>query len=64
MRCRKDGTPYFCLCTIYLRGKSGTLPVPTAISSAVERAVRFVNPDAVVTRLPLTPERVLSLLHP
>src|SRR5437016_1855635 len=26
MRCRKDGTPYFCLCTIYLRGKSGTLP--------------------------------------
>ena len=44
-------------------GESGTLPVPAAISSAVERAVRHRNPKAVVTRLPLTPERVLALLN-
>ena len=45
-------------------GESGTLPVPAAISSAVERALRHLNPNAVVTRLPLTPERVLALAHP
>ena len=43
-------------------GESGTLPVMAAISSAVEQAVRVVNPDAVVTELPLAPERVLRLL--
>jgi aerobic carbon-monoxide dehydrogenase large subunit len=42
-------------------GESGTLPVPAAISSAVERALQHVNPNAVVTSLPLTPERVLAL---
>jgi carbon-monoxide dehydrogenase large subunit len=44
-------------------GESGTLPVMAAISSAVERAVRFVNPHAVVSELPLTPERVLRLFQ-
>ncbi|MGH7910183.1 MAG: xanthine dehydrogenase family protein molybdopterin-binding subunit [Candidatus Dormibacteraceae bacterium] len=43
-------------------GESGTLPVMAAISSAVEQAVRIVNPEAVVSELPLTPERVLGLL--
>jgi carbon-monoxide dehydrogenase large subunit len=42
-------------------GESGTLPVPAAICSAVERALWHLNPDAVVTRIPLTPERVLAL---
>src|SRR2546430_14035104 len=45
-------------------GESGTLPVPAAICSAVERAVRHLNPCAVVTRNPLTPERVVALIRP
>jgi carbon-monoxide dehydrogenase large subunit len=45
-------------------GESGTLPVPAAISSAVERALQHLNPNAVVTSLPLTPERVLALARP
>ena len=44
-------------------GESGTLPVPAAICSAVERALQHLNPDAVVTRIPLTPERVFALAH-
>ncbi len=43
-------------------GESGTLPVMAAISSAVEQAVRAVNPSAVVSELPLDPQRVLRLL--
>lgn len=43
-------------------GESGTLPVMAAVSSAVEQAVRLVNPDATVTEVPLHPERVLGLL--
>jgi aerobic carbon-monoxide dehydrogenase large subunit len=43
-------------------GESGTLPVMAAISSAVERAARFANPAAAVTVLPLTPERVMTLM--
>jgi carbon-monoxide dehydrogenase large subunit len=42
-------------------GESGTLPVPAAIASAVERALSHVRPDVVVDTLPLTPERVLRL---
>jgi carbon-monoxide dehydrogenase large subunit len=45
-------------------GESGTLPVMAAISAAVERAARHVNPCATVNRLPLTPERVLDLMRP
>jgi CO/xanthine dehydrogenase Mo-binding subunit len=35
---------------------------PAAIAGAVEDAIRQVNPDARVARLPLTPDRVLALL--
>lgn len=42
-------------------GESGTIPVPAAIAAAVERALRHLNPSVVVTRLPLTPERVRQL---
>jgi len=43
-------------------GESGTVPVPAAIAAAVERALSHVRPDVVVDRLPLTAERVLSLV--
>jgi aerobic carbon-monoxide dehydrogenase large subunit len=43
-------------------GESGTVPVPAAIAAAVERALSHFRPDVVVDRLPLSPERVLSLL--
>jgi carbon-monoxide dehydrogenase large subunit len=42
-------------------GESGTIPVPAAISQAVERALSFLRPEATVDRLPLTPQRVLEL---
>ena len=43
-------------------GESGTIPVPAAISSAVENAIRKRKPDAVVDRLPITSDHVLELL--
>ena len=43
-------------------GESGTIPVPAAISAAVEDAIRRVKPDVVVDRIPLSPDRVLELL--
>jgi aerobic carbon-monoxide dehydrogenase large subunit len=43
-------------------GESGTIPVPAAISNAVEDALRKRNPDAVIDRLPITPDRILELL--
>ena len=43
-------------------GESGTIPVPAAISNAVEDAVRKRNPDAVVDRLPITSDRIVELL--
>ena len=43
-------------------GESGTIPVPAAISAAIEDAVRQVNPGAVVDRLPMSPDRVFELL--
>ncbi len=43
-------------------GESGTIPVPAAISAAIEDAVRQVRRDAVVDRLPMTPDRVFALL--
>jgi carbon-monoxide dehydrogenase large subunit len=45
-------------------GESGTIPVPAAISGAIEDAVRQVRPEAVVDRLPMSPDRVLELLGP
>ena len=43
-------------------GESGTIPVPAAISSAVEDALRRRNPDAVVDRLPITSDQIVELL--
>ncbi len=43
-------------------GESGTIPVPAAISSAIEDAVRQVRPDAVIDRLPMSPDRIVELL--
>ncbi len=43
-------------------GESGTIPVPAAISAAIEDAVRQVKPGVVVDRLPMSPDRVFELL--
>lgn len=45
-------------------GESGTIPVPAAIANAVEDALRKRNPEAVVDRLPITPDRIVEMLHP
>lgn len=37
-------------------GESGTIPVPAAIASAVEDALRFAGINAVIERIPITPE--------
>jgi carbon-monoxide dehydrogenase large subunit len=44
-------------------GESGTIPVPAAISNAIEDALRKRNPNAVVDRLPITSDRIVELLH-
>jgi carbon-monoxide dehydrogenase large subunit len=43
-------------------GESGTIPVPAAISNAVEDALLKRNPNAVVDRLPITSDRIVELL--
>ncbi|HEY4914377.1 MAG TPA: xanthine dehydrogenase family protein molybdopterin-binding subunit [Candidatus Dormibacteraeota bacterium] len=43
-------------------GESGTIPVPAAISNAIEDALRKRNPDAVVNRLPVTSDWIVELL--
>ena len=43
-------------------GESGTIPVPAAISSAVEDALRRRKPDAVVDSIPITSDRIVDLL--
>ena len=43
-------------------GESGTIPVPAAISNAVEDALRKRRPDAVVDHLPITPDRIVEML--
>jgi carbon-monoxide dehydrogenase large subunit len=45
-------------------GESGTIPVPAAIANAVEDAIRKRNPEAVVDRLPITPDRIVEMLGP
>jgi aerobic carbon-monoxide dehydrogenase large subunit len=45
-------------------GESGTIPVPAAIANAVEDALRKRNPELVVDRLPITPDRIVEMLHP
>jgi carbon-monoxide dehydrogenase large subunit len=44
-------------------GESGTIPVPAAISNAVEAALRQIKPDAVVDFIPITPDRIVALLR-
>jgi aerobic carbon-monoxide dehydrogenase large subunit len=44
-------------------GESGTIPVPAAISSAVEDALRKRKPDVVVDRIPITSDRIVELLQ-
>jgi carbon-monoxide dehydrogenase large subunit len=44
-------------------GESGTIPVPGAISNAIEDALRKRNPNAVVDRLPITSDRIVELLR-
>ena len=44
-------------------GESGTIPVPAAISNAVEDALRKRRPDAVVDRLPITSDRIVEILE-
>ncbi len=43
-------------------GESGTIPVPAAISSAVEDALRKRRPDAVIDHLPITSDRIVEIL--
>ena len=43
-------------------GESGTVPVPAAISNAVEDALRKRNPNAVIDQLPITSDRIVELL--
>jgi carbon-monoxide dehydrogenase large subunit len=43
-------------------GEGGTIPVPAAISSAVENALRKLRRDVVIDRLPITPDRIVELL--
>ncbi|HEV2477226.1 MAG TPA: xanthine dehydrogenase family protein molybdopterin-binding subunit [Candidatus Dormibacteraeota bacterium] len=43
-------------------GESGTIPVPAAISAAVEDALRKRKPDAVVDHLPITSDRIVEIL--
>jgi aerobic carbon-monoxide dehydrogenase large subunit len=44
-------------------GESASVMAPAAIAAAVEDALRQRNPEARVSRLPLTPDRVLDLLR-
>ena len=43
-------------------GESGTIPVPACISNAVEDAIRRLKPNAVVDRIPITPQRLHELI--
>jgi aerobic carbon-monoxide dehydrogenase large subunit len=43
-------------------GESGTIPVPAAISNAVEDALRKRRSDAVVDHLPITSDRIVEML--
>ena len=44
-------------------GESGTIPVPATIANAVEDALIKLKPDAVVDRLPITPDRIVEILN-
>ncbi|HYL07599.1 MAG TPA: molybdopterin cofactor-binding domain-containing protein, partial [Candidatus Udaeobacter sp.] len=44
-------------------GESGTIPVPAAISNAVEDALRQRKPTAVIDHLPITSDRIVEILE-
>jgi carbon-monoxide dehydrogenase large subunit len=44
-------------------GESATIPAPAAIAAAVENAFRKLGCNAVVSEIPITPERVFNALH-
>jgi carbon-monoxide dehydrogenase large subunit len=44
-------------------GESGTIPVPAAISNAVEDAISRLKPGAHVDEIPITPLRLFELLN-
>ena len=41
-----------------------TCALPISIANAVEDALRKRNPEAVVDRLPITPDRIVEMLDP
>ncbi len=43
-------------------GEAGTIPAVAAIASAVEAAIRAVAPDAIISEVPITPERLRELI--
>ena len=44
-------------------GESATIPVPAAIAAAVEDALRKLGSKAILTEIPLTPERVFEAIR-
>jgi carbon-monoxide dehydrogenase large subunit len=44
-------------------GEGGTIPVPAAISNAVEDALRKRKPEAVIDHLPITSDRIVEILN-
>lgn len=44
-------------------GESATIPAPAAIAGAVENALRKLGSSAVVSEIPITPERLFNALH-
>ena len=44
-------------------GESGTIPVPAAISNAVEDALQQARPGTELDAIPITPLRLFELLH-
>jgi len=44
-------------------GESATIPAPAAIAGAVENALRKLGCSAVVSEIPITPERLFNALH-
>jgi aerobic carbon-monoxide dehydrogenase large subunit len=44
-------------------GEAGTIPVPAAITNAIEDALRRLGIDISLTEIPVTPSRLFTLLH-
>ena len=43
-------------------GESGTVPAPAAIAKAVEDAIGRLRPEAAITELPVSPQRLFEAL--